>query len=144
MSSYPPDPACAAELEQATTPDAKRAILEKHGWTCDTKGDRWTYRKGDGRVIKSLTTLVKELSNDDPFASGSDDDDAKDEHDQEHNREITREDISVEVPEHAHRERREECLAYRTEGLAKSEGKVRHLTRACTRTKARTLSPCSS
>ena len=78
MSSYPPDPACAAELEQATTPDAKRAILEKHGWTCDKKGDRWTYRKGDGRVIKSLTTLVKELSNDDPFASGSDDDDAKD------------------------------------------------------------------
>ena len=77
MSSYPPDPACAAELEQATTPDAKRAILEKHGWTCDKKGDRWTYRKGDGRVIKSLTTLVKELSNDDPFASGSDDDDAK-------------------------------------------------------------------
>ena len=78
MSSYPPDPACAAELEQATTPDAKRAILEKHGWTCDKKGDRWTYRKGDGRVIKSLTTLVKELSNNDPFASGSDDDDAKD------------------------------------------------------------------
>ena len=77
MSSYPPDPACAAELEQATTPDAKRAILEKHGWTCDKKGDRWTYRKGDGRVIKSLTTLVKELSNNDPFASGSDDDDAK-------------------------------------------------------------------
>ena len=78
MSSYPPDPACAAELEQATTPDAKRAILEKHGWTCDKKGDSWTYRKGDGRVIKSLTTLVKELSNNDPFASGSDDDDAKD------------------------------------------------------------------
>ena len=73
-----------------------------------------------------------------------DDDDAEDEHDQEHNCEITREDISVELPEHAHGERREERLAYRTEGLAKSERKVRPLTRACARTKARTFSPCSS
>lgn len=77
MSTYPPDPACAAELEKAATPNAKRSILEHYGWSCSKKGDRWTYKKGDGREIKSLTTLVKELSNDDPFASGSDNDEKK-------------------------------------------------------------------
>ena len=63
---YDPDPACAAALATAKTPDEKRDVLAAHGFACTQKktksGARWEYQKGDGKAATSLAALVRELS----------------------------------------------------------------------------------
>jgi len=62
--AYAPDPALAKALS-ALSPkdtDAKREVLERHGFSCTKKGDRWTYQRGSGRAVRCLATLQAELA----------------------------------------------------------------------------------
>ena len=61
--AYAPEPELARALE-ALGPkdtDAKREVLERYGFTCTKKGDRWTYKRGEGRAMRNLSQLQKEL-----------------------------------------------------------------------------------
>ena len=63
-AAYAPDPALAKALS-ALSPkdtDGKREVLERHGFSCTKKGDRWTYQRGSGRAIRCLATLQSELA----------------------------------------------------------------------------------
>ena len=64
-------------MNKPRRPTRNAAILEKHGWTCDKKAIvDLPQRRWKGHQITYY--FGQELSNNDPFASGSDDDDAKD------------------------------------------------------------------
>ena len=63
-AAYAPDPALAKALS-ALSPkdtDGKREVLERHGFSCTKKGDRWTYQRGSGRPVRCLATLQSELA----------------------------------------------------------------------------------